>query len=85
MYVWDCIGSEFCQSFPNDAMLLKDAEGAKAPMTHPSDFYCFKGLTTSCSSEIKTLYLLLSKSFNSKEPCARHYYFHTENLAVFLK
>lgn len=34
------------------------------PMTHPSDFYCFKGLTASCTCQIETFYLLLVLSKN---------------------
>lgn len=37
-----CTGSEFHKSSPDDVMLLQNAEGAKLPMTHPSDFYGFK-------------------------------------------
>ncbi len=37
-----CTGSKFYQSRPNNVMLLKNAEAAELPMTHPSDFYCFK-------------------------------------------
>lgn len=33
-----CTGSKFYQSSPNNVVLLENAEGAKLPLTHPSDF-----------------------------------------------